>query len=78
MRQTSDGLGERIEELKRRHPNSTAFIESELRDYLAEDGPPDNYEFYRLLRRRLEIDHPQPLKKRRFPGRPDPGRSARR
>jgi hypothetical protein len=75
----NDSLRRRIRELKRQYPDSDSYIESELQDYLKADGPPDDSEFYFLLKRRLEIDHPKPVKQKQpYTGRRSPGRTYRR
>ena len=62
-----DYLKGRIKQLKGRYPDSTEQIESELQEYLTEDGPPADDEFYFLLKRRLELGHPTPLKQQAPP-----------
>jgi hypothetical protein len=79
MKGMNDYLTRRIAELKRQYPDSTGYIESKLQDYLQEDGPPADDEFYFLLKRPLEIDHPQPLKQKRSRREQRaPGRTSRR
>ena len=79
MEEMSDYLRRQIAALKRLYPDSTEQIDSELHDYLTEDGPAADDEFYFLLKRRLEQDHPEPVKaKRPKNGRRDSGRSSRR
>lgn len=79
MSEMSDYLKRRTEELKRLYSDSAEHIESELQDYLKEDGPAADDEFYFLLKRRLELDHPKPVKQKRSPiGRRDLRGTSRR
>jgi hypothetical protein len=79
MREAKDHLTRWITELKCQYPNDIGYIESELQDYLHEEGPPADDEFYDLLKGRLETDYPKPLKKGRArKGRAGSGRPNRR
>jgi hypothetical protein len=76
----SDYLRKQIALLKSYYPDKAEYIESALQEYLREDGPVADDEFYFLLKGRLETGLPKSSKANghQIPRRTQRRRSSRR